>query len=174
MTASEHKSLASIGFLTVVDVQEVGLLGGFLAVDPVGRPLEFHCTTPVNPTRAQEILYGKSLQPFLCGELIGQALLDKCKSKPTFVLTDQPSMLATREFTKVPLVCIRDPQDEATDDMSRRVSNEPFRLGDYSARHAKDYETDRAQIDSHWQSVDALDMTEPFDRIREAIQETQS
>ena len=40
------------GFLTAVDTPTHGLFGGYLVVDSLGRPLEFHCTAPVKVTRA--------------------------------------------------------------------------------------------------------------------------
>ena len=35
------------GFLTAVESGSHGVFGGYLLVDPLGRPLEFHCTAPV-------------------------------------------------------------------------------------------------------------------------------
>ena len=65
-----------LGFLTVVEDQKSGLFGGYLVLNSAGRPLEFHCTAPVKPTRAQEILYGPTLKSYLYGEQIGKTLLD--------------------------------------------------------------------------------------------------
>ena len=56
-----QKSLPAIGFLTVTRDLEQGLFGGYLLLNALGRPLEFHCTAPVRPNRAQEILYGPTL-----------------------------------------------------------------------------------------------------------------
>ncbi len=76
MSSSTQKSMpAGIGFLSVIEHDELGLFGGYLVLNMAGRPLEFHCTSPVRPNRAQEILYGPTLRPFLFGEQIGQALL---------------------------------------------------------------------------------------------------
>jgi len=180
MSASEHKSLPSIGFLTVVDLSEVGLLGGFLAVNPAGRPLEFHCTTPVRATRAQEILYGNALEPFLCGELIGQALLDKATSKPNLVLTDQMPLLSVREFCQTPVVCVSDKQEKPElktfrlDGAHGVAPSKVFALGQYQASLPTDYAGDLEAVNRVWGSFSGLDVFEPFQRIREAIQETQA
>src|SRR5512137_623050 len=88
MTASGAKSLATIGFLTICERPELGIVGGYLVLNTAGRPLEFHCTVPVRPSRAQEILYGPTLKPFLYGEQIGRALIAKAVSQPLFVCTD--------------------------------------------------------------------------------------
>ena len=81
MAASDAKSLPSIGFLTIREYEELGLIGGYLVLNVNGRPLEFHCTAPVRPNRAQQILYGPTLEPFLFGEQIGQALVSKGRGK---------------------------------------------------------------------------------------------
>ena len=51
----------ALGFLTVVEHPQHGLFGGYLLLNHGGRPLEFHCTAPIKPNRAQEILYGPTL-----------------------------------------------------------------------------------------------------------------
>ena len=63
------KGVPAIGFLTVTEHAEHGLFGGYLILNVSGRPLEFHCTAPLKPSRAQEILYGPTLRPFLFGDL---------------------------------------------------------------------------------------------------------
>ena len=85
MSASGSKSVPSVGFLTVQEFTDLGLIGGYLILNAVGRPLEFHCTAPVRPNRAQEILYGPTLVPFLYGEQIGQTLVAKGKSRPMLI-----------------------------------------------------------------------------------------
>ena len=57
-----------LGFLTVIECARDGFVGGLLILNQLGRPLEFHCSVPVRPNRAQEILYGPTLCGFLCGE----------------------------------------------------------------------------------------------------------
>ena len=47
-----------LGFLTVLEHPQHGLFGGYLLLNLAGRPVEFHCTAPVKPNRAQQILYG--------------------------------------------------------------------------------------------------------------------
>ena len=64
----------TFGYLSTVHTAEDGYFGGYLIISAIGRPLEFHCTSPVRPSRAQEILYGPTLQPYLMGEQIGAAV----------------------------------------------------------------------------------------------------
>ena len=101
MNASGQKSLPAIGFLTVTRDDEHGFFGGYLILNALGRPLEFHCTAPVRPNRAQEILYGPTLEPYLCGERIGQTLLSKSKVLPALAVTDLESVLAARPFVSL-------------------------------------------------------------------------
>jgi len=65
MGNADAKSKPALGFLTVVDHPQYGLFGGYLVLTAAGRPLEFHCTAPIKPNRAQEILYGPTLHAFL-------------------------------------------------------------------------------------------------------------
>src|SRR5687767_13690884 len=116
--SSASKSAACLGFLTVIEHAELGLFGGYLVLNAAGRPLEFHCTSPVKPNRAQEILYGPTLRPYLFGEQIGQTLIAKAKNEVALVCTDQPACLAAREFCDRPLVLLI---SEATDISSMQV-----------------------------------------------------
>src|SRR5438046_361190 len=106
MNAAPPKAVPCLGFLTVVENAELGLIGGYLLLNTAGRPLEFHCTAPVKPHRTQEILYGPTLKPYLYGEQIGQALLVKSKLTPLVVCTDIEPVLAVREFTEFPVVLL--------------------------------------------------------------------
>lgn len=103
MTLSDGKPLPAIGFLTAVDSLQHGLFGGYLVLSLQGRPLEFRCTTPVKPTRAQEILYGPTLRPYLLCELLGQPLISQSKLRPELLLTNQQEMLGLALFCDLPL-----------------------------------------------------------------------
>lgn len=93
MDADSSKPLAAFGFLTVLESAEHGLFGGYLVLSPLGRPLEFRCSTPIAASRAQQILYGPTLRPYLLAEVIGQALAAGSELAPRVILTDQRDML---------------------------------------------------------------------------------
>src|SRR6187399_2468457 len=95
---------ATFGYLSVINSAEHGYFGGYLIVGPLGRPLEFHCTAPVRPSRAQQILYGPTLEPFLLGEQIAGAMLDAAKLKPRLILTNCEATLHARSRIKSPMV----------------------------------------------------------------------
>ena len=106
MTSANLKSAAALGFLTVCEHEGQGLFGGYLLLNTAGRPLEFYCTTPIRPNRAQEILYGATLKPYLYGEQIGQTLLEKAKTKPLLVFTDVEPVLAVRDYVSHPVALV--------------------------------------------------------------------
>jgi hypothetical protein len=93
MDADPRKPLPAFGFLTVVESSEHGMFGGYLVLSPLGRPLEFRCSTPIAPSRAHEILYGPTLRPYLLAEVIGQALVSGSELPVQAILTDQRDML---------------------------------------------------------------------------------
>ena len=93
MDAASTKALAAFGFLTVLESPDHGLFGGYLVLSPQGRPLEFRCSTPVTASRAQEILYGPTLRPYLFAEVIGRAVIAGAELHATAILPDQRDML---------------------------------------------------------------------------------
>ncbi len=166
------KSVPAIGFLTVTEHAEHGLFGGYLILNVSGRPLEFHCTAPLKPSRAQEILYGPTLRPFLLGEQIGQTLLAKAKVKPFLVCTDTEAMLAAREFSEVPLFMIQAAEGSPTKSSNLTA---PFSLGCRKVFAEVAHAEDQAVVLEKWSTAhaDTLDLLEPFTRIREALEEAQ-
>ena len=103
-TETEDKKKNSyLGFLTALGNSRQGVIGGFLVLNMAGRPVEFHCTSPVRPNRAQEILYGETLESFVCGEQIAPALVGRAKLGLTAVLTNDPNMLPAVDLLNVPL-----------------------------------------------------------------------
>lgn len=190
MAAGEAKLTETLGFFTVVEHAPLGLFGGYLLLNLLGRPLEFHCTTPVKPSRAQEILYGPTLAPYLYGELIGQALVNKASHKPLAVLTDVPGALALRMHAAMPVALV-EPEASADADGLDTGSAQAvwrhdgahrgpapalvrFRVGANALAVDPVYLADREQIAQRLQGLDpAFDLAEPFARIREAIEEAQ-
>jgi hypothetical protein len=178
MSGSGHKSLPTIGFLTVLEQPEVGWTGGYLVLNTLGRPLEFHCTAPVKTSRAQEILYGPTLRPFLLGEQIGQTLLKKSQHQPLLVCTDLADVLAVRELTATPVAWLLGRMDTEGGDARQAELDRPglhlFELEGYRFAVANRWAADGETITSRWQPLtEAFDLEEPFERIREAIAEAQ-
>lgn len=107
--SDQINTIGFIGFLTIIEHPRHGFIGGYLVLNPAGRPIEFHCTTPVRANRAQEILYGSSLYPYLYGEQIAQTLVSKSKTTVNFLLTDQLPVLALQDFISFPVIYVPPP-----------------------------------------------------------------
>jgi hypothetical protein len=162
-------SAPAIGFLTLGEHSELGLYGGYLVLNAAGRPLEFHCTAPVKPNRAQEILYGNTLKPYLYGEQIGQTLIKKAKAATAVVFTDAEPALAAREFVEMPVALV-----SADAESLIRPSLAPFKLGPHEVAVSVNFASDRGAIlDRIANQLDQLDLLEPFGRIKEALEEAQ-
>ena len=164
----------TLGFLTAVEHPEHGLFGGYLVVTMVGRPIEFHCTLPIKPNRAQEILYGPTLDEFLHGEQIGQALLRESRRQPLVVLTNRRAMLAAREFTDAPLALVLDPLGAPAAPPNDPPGVVGFELGGRRLGVAAPHAADRALVVERLAGLgDGFDLAEPFERIAAAIEEAQ-
>jgi hypothetical protein len=198
MDASDSKLMHTIGFMTVAELPERGLVGGYLVLNTGGRPLEFHCTAPVKASRAQEILYGPTLRPYLYGEQIGRALLAKAKHAPEFIGIDAVDVMAVRPFAKSPVVYVipapLEPESTSTEadrrtcarpmvtsrvDQQHQLVRQPmtarlveFSLGTQRVAVSSEFVDDRETVsDRLHKHADGFDLFEPFQRIHEAIQE---
>jgi hypothetical protein len=155
----------AFGFLTAVDSPTHGLFGGYLVVDGLGRPLEFHCTAPIKVSRAQQILYGPTLHGQLHGRQIGGALLAEGPAEAAVVLTDLEPMLQVRPHTHLPVALIQAVGAAAVPG---------FILGDAIViPHAADASR-AAELEERLAGLAAaVDLREPFERIRAALEEAQ-
>jgi len=162
MAASEEDF--KLGFLATIALPGGGFVGGLLVTNRHGRPLEFQCTTPVRPTRSQEILFGDSLKPYLLGEVIAETLIRKATVKPDIVLTEDDAVLEVRSHIDRPAGLVFEAPGE--DGESIRVGRQRLRFHD-GHRHDRDVVSERAKA-----IHEAVDMTEPFRRVREALEET--
>ncbi|MFM7206364.1 MAG: hypothetical protein ACKO4T_06835 [Planctomycetaceae bacterium] len=157
---------AVFGFLTAVESPLHGLFGGYLVVDALGRPVEFHCTAPVKVSRAQQILYGPTLHGHLHGRQIGGTLLAESKASPAVVLTDHNGMLQVRPHARQPVAFVQPVGDPA--------AGPGFVLGAALVTpHASDAADEAAIRDRLEVLAHAVDLREPFERIRAAIEEAQ-
>jgi len=157
------------GFLTAVESGPHGIFGGYLLVDPLGRPLEFHCTAPVKVSRAQQILFGSTLQSHLHGQQIGATLLAEATVAPEIVLIDSQPMLHVRGHTALPVALVR---DGAAGDEAAIVGG--FAVG---GAVVSPHVSDAGRVDDLRERLTelaaAVDLREPFERIRAAIEEAQ-
>lgn len=179
MSNSDAKSPSALGFLTILKREPHGLFGGYLLLNLAGRPLEFHCTAPIKPNRAQEILYGPTLMPYLYGEHIGRALVQKSSLEPLAICTDQEHALALRDFVDMPVLLIAGNNEAAKDLRIDGPHGLPsplaiLRVGRNEVALKASQRGDEVLARERLSALaDEFDLGEPFARIREAIDEAQ-
>jgi hypothetical protein len=167
MSSKSRNDQLRIGFLTAIETDNGGYVGGLLVTSRLGRPLEFQCTTSVKPNHTQRILYGPTLVPFLLGELIGKTLIERVSVKPHILLVDRREMLEVRDHVPMPVACL-DQDDTPTDG-----TNSTVKLGRQVVRVHADHLDDERIIASHQDEFPKdVDFREPFERVREALLET--
>ncbi len=176
MAVAVSNSLPAFGFLTVVEDDEHGYFGGYLVLSELGRPLEFHCSTPIFPSQAQKILYGSTLRSYLLGELIGPVLVEKAKLPVLAVLTDLEEMLSLGLVWDGVLAWVEGKSEVSSNLFTPPVesSSPGLELDGYrlsgSSTCCWDPESLRETLATF---VSYVNLAEPFERIREAIQEAQ-
>ena len=170
MTDTTLPAHLHLGFLTVF-ADPSGHLGGYLVTNSWGRPLEFRLSTAVQPNRVQQILYGGTLTEYVWADLIGRTLVEKTNTAAHLLVTDSPGILPLRSRVEVPVIAaVPDGQlppspNRSLGTFSHPRSSVPLTL---DLKWAADEELVRAILDR----VDAaLDLAEPFARIREAMGE---
>ena len=160
----EHRS-DTLDFSHVTDLGGGTLIGGYLILNALGRPLEFHCTEPVKPNRAQQILFGATLDAYLYGEQIAQTLIGHSELRPQLLVTDQQVVLTVRSFVEIPMIWL----ESATPPRLRRNS-----IGAQSVM--VDLRVSRGLqriVRLYEQALPEWNLAEPFQRIHEAITELQ-
>lgn len=166
MSATGKPEQVRLGFLTAVEIPEQGYVGGLLVTNRHGRPLEFQCTAPLKPNRAQEILYGATLEPYVIGEVIARTLVEKVGVKPQLILTERIEILELRPHINTPIGCL----DESS---TSTQPEQTLQLGRQRIRIHEAHLQDRSAWEEHSEIVPKdADLREPFIRVREALLET--
>jgi hypothetical protein len=161
----------NLGFLTVLH-ESNGYVGGYLVTNQWGRPLEFRLSTAVQPNRVQQILYGGTLQAYICADLIGKTLVDKTGIPIQLVVTDQEAVLDLRLRLDAPVVWTA----PASDPLAARLGAagalvRPAAEGKATLMCHPRYLSDLPALRTLLERLDGMDLAEPFGRIREAISE---
>lgn len=170
MSDSTPSAPLNLGFITVF-AEANGYLGGYLVTNSWGRPLEFRLSTAVQPNKVQQILYGGTLTEYLCADLIGKTLIDKTATPVQLIVTDSLNVAPLRSRIDTPVVAavpeerLPAPSDRQWTTFSHARSSVPLTL-DFN------WAVDEDLVRSILDRVDfALDLSEPFARIREAMGE---
>jgi hypothetical protein len=151
----------NVGFLTVLH-EANGYLGGYLVTNTWGRPLEFRLSSAVQPNRVQQILYAGTLEPYICADLIGKALVEKAAVPAHLIVTEREVVLDLRLKVEAPVVWLaraEEPRAAIRTGQGGLVLHPRFAGDGQAVRDILE------RIDS------TFDLAEPFQRIREAIGE---
>ena len=163
----------TIGFYTVDQSEFTGWTGGLLVLSASGRPLEFQCTLPVRPSRAHEILYGSTLRDYLIGDAIGALLVKRCRNFPALLCCNQPEALQLEAYCDSPVALVT----EAAEGDEGPITDEMMPGYEWCELAGSTLRVAVERVDSVREIVARLphlpDLLEPFDRIREAINEAQ-
>jgi hypothetical protein len=158
MTVTATIPAPHVGFLAILQ-DPSGTLGGYLVTNSWGRPLEFRVTSAVQPNRVQAILYGASLQAYLCGELIAKTLVEKSTAAIRWVVTDSPHVLELRRQVEFPVALSSATPPDGLTPLGRNL------------HVLTDFAGDGPTIEALLAQSPSLDLAEPFVRIREAVAE---
>jgi hypothetical protein len=151
-----------------VQQEPAGWAGYYLVTNAWGRPLEFRLSTAVQPNRVQTVLYGPTLTEYLHADVIGKALVEKTSIKPDLIVADTPAVLGLRSRVEIPVVVLRPNGDPIPAD-ARGIAHPRSSQGLFLPEK---YAGDEPVVVARLDTVDpAVDLSEPFVRIREAMSE---
>jgi len=170
--ASPAAGPLNLGFLTVLH-EPTGYLGGYLVTNTWGRPLEFRLSTAVQPNRVHQILYGGTLRPYVCADLIGKTLMDKTATAVQLLVTDSEPVLDLRLKVAVPVVWLAAADDPLGATLAAAgVCVRPAGAGRGPLLCHPRFPGDVAAVQELLGRLDdGFDLAEPLGRIREAIAE---
>lgn len=153
---------SNLGFLSVQQ-EPNGFAGGYLVTNSWGRPLEFRLSSAVQPNKVQTILYGDTLQSYLCSEVIGKTLIDKTTTPVQWLLVDNPMALDLRLHIGWPIALWHSAVDSDQPMPGLMVQSRLY-------CHPQ-FPEDVATLRQHIEKLGPFDFAEPFARIREALNE---
>lgn len=157
---NRSNTAGTLAYLALVVESDTTCYGGLLAIDSLGRPVEFHCSAPLTPSRAHSILYGPTLRSHLTDQVVAPALLRALRRRPAALLVDHREQLALRSQVHYPVLHV-----EIDAAGTARSSGVPVSCHE-------DHAGDRRIFERVWSRFEAqVELCEPFERIRAALRE---
>lgn len=170
---------AQPGYLIVRVDASGAYLGALMIADHTGLPLDFRYTDPITPTRLQRALYGGVLDRHLRGQVVLRTLLAAADHAPTLLVVDDRELL-----TEPGLPCeavmlgasaaapIGDPgttHSQGAGSCLLQVSADeaPVRVTLAAGTPA---EAERAVLDALTAIGATMDLLEPLERVRDALE----
>lgn len=156
-----------LGFLTIQHDQ-AGYSGGYLVTNTWGRPHEFRLTNTISASKVQQLLFGPTLRPHICSDLLGKTLVEKAGTPVSLVITDCDAALDLRLQLDQPVVWLA-PMDHSK---LFEVQTLPIvETKSYKLLAHPRFPADVQLVQSLLQQVEISDLAEPFLRVRDALTE---
>lgn len=179
MQASAPEKIESIGYLVSYEDELQGFVGGLLVVNENARPLEFHCTAPFRPSSAQRVLYGDTLQSYLLLEQIPSALMGKTQAKLDTLIVAGTMLLELRHDMHIPVASLPShtsidpppPTEPTAQGVTGTPHSHPTGVLDFSIH--PQFPQDHLAVSRALSLIGRhVDIDEPMERLRVAIEET--
>ena len=160
-----------LGFLGVLE-EPRGYMGGYLITNAWGQPLEFRVSNPVQPSRVQQILYGHTLRPYIFAELISRTLVENAATSVEIIITDSRPVLDLRRCVRTPMVWLAGKEQFPRISESGVCEPPVTSVPQGNIYSHPEFAADQPIICKLIKQLpNCLDLSEPFQRIREAIGE---
>jgi hypothetical protein len=174
---ADPNPLKSIAFISLNEIVKDVFRGGVLVADAFGKPLEFRCTSAIQPTAVQKTLYGSTLCAHMSVELTARPLLAALKEKPDVVLVIQADFIELRSLIDIPLFIV----SKQGSTLATQQDADKLTKSELLTSTAGKFEP--VTVTCHWQHADDLkltmpdldklfarfDLVEPFARIDNAL-----
>lgn len=153
----------NLAYLSCPPGPDKNFLGGLLITDARSRPLHFGYVAPVRPTPIQRLLYGGTLPEHVRVDVIAKKLFsDGVPVVPDVLFVDDRQLLAARRVFMIPTAVLE--RRPTGGDSSNSLSTVQYTVDQHSG---DDDSVGRVLADLE----QAIDLIEPFNRIREALKE---
>lgn len=176
-TELDANPLRVLAFIALNEIDKDVFRGGVLVTDAQGKPLEFRCTSAIQPTVVQKTLYGGTLRAHMSVELTARPLLAALKEKYDAVLVTQNDFIELRKLIEKPLLIV---SKQGSTIATKQDSDNPTKSELLTSPSGK---FEPVTVTCHWQHAEDIDATlpdlgnlfsrfdliEPFSRIGNAL-----
>lgn len=173
----DARPLRTFAFIALTELEKDVFRGGVLVTDAQGKPLEFRCTSAIQPTAVQKTLYGDTLKAHMAVELTARPLLKVVKEKYDAVFVAQDEFIELRKSIEKPLLVVL---KQGSTLATQQESGNPAKSELLSSPSGK---FEPVTLTCHWQHTSDIDsalpdlgnlfsrfdLIEPFARIGNAL-----
>lgn len=170
--------MVKIGYLSATEVETSLFLGAAMVTDAFGLPVEFRYTEPVRASALQRVLYGSSLQRYLCREVIAETLLASLEHLPEVWIVREDLLLEPLPKMRAPVVMLEPTEMAPLTDLGATLpSGESEMLVQLSLAGAplrvrfgnREAEARQSALDALKTAAVTMDLLEPLHRLQQAI-----